>query len=147
MTTEMEERQTLLEDRDPHTANYEKLIEAIRLGSSSEPFTFDFKLLKQFGWLDIESAAFSYKKEEGFYDRREMSKEEEDRVERYLCQLAHASHCHGGKYNTYREHIAESWNIAFGADTLDGELILWDQHLERKCGLMGGRIVGEIAAE
>jgi hypothetical protein len=101
-----------------HEDLFAALIKSIKAGAETNPMTFEFDLLKRFGWLDIESAAFSEKVREGFYDRRKMTEKEEQRMEKYLSQLCVAAGSFGS-YPRHRELFAESWNYARGAGTLD----------------------------
>jgi hypothetical protein len=101
---------------------FDALIKSIKAGANSYPFAFEFDLLKHFGWLQIENAAFSEKIKEGFYDRREMTEKEKQWVERYLSQLATASGAFGS-YPIARELMAESWNYSRGARTLNERML------------------------
>jgi hypothetical protein len=101
-----------------HEDLFDALIKSIRAGAETNPMTFEFDLLKRFGWLDIESAAFSEKVREGLYNRRKMTEKEEQRMEKYLSQLCVAAGSFGS-YPCHRELFAESWNYARGAGTLD----------------------------
>jgi hypothetical protein len=105
-----------------HEDQFDALVKSIKAGAKSNPFKFEFDVLKRFGWLEIESAAFSEKVREGIYTRRKMTEKEEQRVEMYLSQLATASGSFGS-YPNHRELMAEGWNYARGAGTLDDRML------------------------
>ena len=105
-----------------HHDLFDALVKSIIAGVNSYPFTFEFDLLKRFGWLDIESAAFSVKVGKNSFERRKMSKKEKQLVEMYLSQLATASGGFGS-YPQSRELMAESWNYRRGARTLDERML------------------------
>ena len=48
-----------------HEDYFDALVKSIRAGVEATPMTFEFDLLKRFGWLEIESAAFNEKVREG----------------------------------------------------------------------------------
>jgi hypothetical protein len=101
-----------------HEDLFAALVKSIKAGAETNPMTFEFDLLKRFGRLQIESAAFSEKVREGFFDRRKMTEKEEQRMEKYLSQLCVAAGLFGS-YPNHRELFAESWNYCRGAGTLD----------------------------
>jgi hypothetical protein len=115
MIKDLEERRYELMS---HEDLFAALVKSIKAGAETNPMTFEFDLLKRFGWLDIESAAFSQKVREHCYDRRKMTEKEEQRMEKYLSQLCVAAGSFGS-FPNHRELMAESWNYARGAGTLD----------------------------